>query len=133
MLFSVDTVAGSDGSCRRPRTRSGDPFRMDACSRLCQSFHWRLVVWFAATSLFRIATTIAAIRLLIRDFLTGVLSQPSGLAGRLTTTLGPAPALWVVVGLLLGVLTASALSSYGSQLRYASAHPALRAGAHAEA
>jgi ABC-type multidrug transport system fused ATPase/permease subunit len=76
---------------------------------------WPVVVWFAAGSLCRIAATIAAI-LLIRDFLTGVLSEPSGLAGRLTIALGPAPALWVVVGLLLGVLTASAVSSYGSQL-----------------
>ncbi len=75
---------------------------------------WPLVVWFAAASLLRIAATIAAI-LLIRDFLTGVLSEP-GLAGRLTNALGPARALWVVVGLLLGVLTGSALSSYGSQL-----------------
>ena len=75
---------------------------------------WPLVVWFAAASLLRIAATIAAI-LLIRDFLTGVLSGP-GLAGQLTNALGPARALWVLVGLLLGVLTASALSSYSSQL-----------------
>ena len=115
MLFSIDTVSYVQmvsAAGREPAlaTRFAWTHARDFVRA-----HWPLVVWFATTSLFRIAATIAAI-LLIRDFLTGVLSQPSGLAGRLTNTLGPAPALWVVVGLLVGVLTASALSSYGSQL-----------------
>ncbi len=61
------------------------------------------------------AATIAAI-LLIRDFLTGVLSVPTGLAGRLTVAVGQTTALWVVVSLFCSVIIVSALSTYGSQL-----------------
>jgi ATP-binding cassette, subfamily B, bacterial MsbA len=77
--------------------------------------HWPLLLWFTTTSLVRIATTVAAI-LLIRDFLTSVLSQPSGVAGQLTTAVGQTAALWVVVGLLLTVFLTGALSAYGGQL-----------------
>ena len=86
MLFSVDTVSYVQmvsAAGREPAlaTRFAWTHARDFVRA-----HWPLVVWFAATSLFRIAATIAAI-LLIRDFLTGVLSQPSGLAGRLANTL----------------------------------------------
>ena len=77
--------------------------------------HRALLLWFTATSFCRIATTVAAI-LLIRDFLTGVLSQPLGLAAQLTAAVGQTTALWVVVGLLLGVFVTGALCAYGSQL-----------------
>ncbi len=77
--------------------------------------HWALLLWFATTAFCRIATTVAAI-LLIRDFLTGVLSQPSGVVRQLTTAIGQTAALWVVVGLLLAVFLASALCAYASQL-----------------
>ena len=77
--------------------------------------HWALLLWFTTTSVFRIATTVAAI-LLIRDFLTSVLSQPAGVAGQLTAAIGQTAALWVVVGLLLAVFVTSALCAYASQL-----------------
>jgi subfamily B ATP-binding cassette protein MsbA len=77
--------------------------------------HWRLLLWFGTTSLVPIATTVATI-LLIRDFLAGVLSQPSGLAARLTDALGQTAALWAVVAALLAVFAIGALSMYASQV-----------------
>lgn len=77
--------------------------------------HWPRLAAFAASSVGRIATTIAAI-ILVRDFLAGVLSEPSGLAGRLTAAVGQSAALWVVVGFLLAVFVAGALFTYASQL-----------------
>ncbi len=73
------------------------------------------MLWFAGTSILRIASTVAAI-LLVRDFLVGVLSVPGGVAGRLSLAVGQTAALWVVVGLLLAVFVTTALSAYGSQL-----------------
>ena len=77
--------------------------------------HWALLLWFASASFFRIASAVVAI-LLIRDFLTGVLSQPSGIAARLTAAAGQATALWLVAGLLLAVFVASALFAFAGQL-----------------
>ena len=75
----------------------------------------RLLLRFAATSAGRAAATVAVI-LLIRDFLTGVLSAPSGFAAQLTTTVGQSAALWIVVGLLLVAYVVSGLCLYASQL-----------------
>jgi ABC-type multidrug transport system fused ATPase/permease subunit len=76
---------------------------------------WPLLLRFAATSLLRTATAVAVI-LLIRDFLGGVLSQPSGLASRLTGTLERTSALWVVAGLLLAVFVVGALCAYANEM-----------------
>ena len=89
-------------------------FVTDYAGRFARA-HWRRLLAFAATSLGRIGTTVAAI-LLIRDFLTGVLGEPFGFAGRLTAAIGQGAALWVVVGLLLGVFLVGALLTYASQL-----------------
>src|SRR5688572_15255457 len=77
--------------------------------------HWALLLWFAFTSLCRIGATIAGI-LLIRDFLTEVLSAPSGLAAWLVAEVGQSTALLVVVVALFATFVASALGAYGSQL-----------------
>ena len=77
--------------------------------------HWRLIAWFLGTSAVRIGATVAAL-LLIRDFLTSVLSAPAGLAARLTTAVGPSNALLIVAAVLLAVFLASALAAYGSQV-----------------
>ena len=77
--------------------------------------HTTLVLGFAGTSLLRIAATIASI-LLIRDFLTGVLGTPIGLAARLTAAVGQPAALWIVAAVLLTAFAANALGAYGSQI-----------------
>lgn len=77
--------------------------------------HWPLLLRLAVMLLCRTAAVVVVI-LLIRDFLTGVLSQPSGMAAQLTGALGQAGALWAVVGLLLSVSVAGAFCAYGSQL-----------------
>jgi ABC-type multidrug transport system fused ATPase/permease subunit len=77
--------------------------------------HRGLLFWFVGASLCRTATTVAVI-LLIRDFLAGVLSEPEGLAARLTQAAGPVAALWTVAGLLLAVFLAGGFCAYGSQL-----------------
>lgn len=86
-----------------------------AHARRFASRHWALLVRLAVLLLCRTATAVVLI-LLIRDFLTGVLSEPSGTAARLTTALGQAGALWAVVGLLMTVSAVGALCAYGSQL-----------------
>ena len=77
--------------------------------------HGTLIFGFAATSLLRIGATIASI-LLIRDFLTGVLETPIGLAEQLTVAVGRSAALWVVAALLLTAFAVNALGAYGSQI-----------------
>jgi ABC-type multidrug transport system fused ATPase/permease subunit len=77
--------------------------------------HWPLFVRLGLLLLLRTLAAVALI-LLVRDFLTGVLSEPSGWAGRLTGALGQVGALWVVVALLMAVSLAGAFCAYGSQL-----------------
>ncbi len=77
--------------------------------------NWALVLWFAGTSLGRTATIVAVI-LLIRDFLTGVLSEPSGLAARVTAAVGQQRAFWAAVAVLLTVFVTGGLCAYASQL-----------------
>jgi subfamily B ATP-binding cassette protein MsbA len=98
----------------RPPRPSPAAFAWSRARRFARA-RWRLLVWFAATSLLRIATTVAAI-LLIQNFLTAVLSTSTGVAARLTRAVGQPAALWVVAGLLVAVFLASALAAYGSQL-----------------
>ena len=76
--------------------------------------HWRLVLWFFLTSAGRTAGTVSSI-FLIQSFLTGILSEPTGVAARLTDTVGPRWALWSVAGLLLAIFLVSGLASYSSQ------------------
>ena len=77
--------------------------------------HWALLLGFGATSLARTASTVAVV-FLIRDFLTGVLMEPQGLALRLMDAFGQMAALWVVSGLLFGTFVVGALCAYGSQV-----------------
>ena len=76
--------------------------------------NWRLVSWFFLTSALRTAGTVVSI-FLIQSFLTGVLSEPTGVAQQLTAAVGTRSALWLVAGLLFGVFLASGLASYASQ------------------
>jgi len=94
-----------------PSARQFATYRLRAFARA----HWRLLAWFAGTSLGRIGATVAAI-LLIRVFLTGVLSTPTGLAAQLTSTVGAAAALWIVVAVLVGLFVTSAASAYANAL-----------------
>jgi ABC-type multidrug transport system fused ATPase/permease subunit len=77
--------------------------------------HRWLIAGFLATSLLRIATTVAAV-VLIRDFLGSVLSQPTGFAAALTKSVGQSTALLLVAALLLAVFVVSALAAYGAQV-----------------
>jgi ABC-type multidrug transport system fused ATPase/permease subunit len=77
--------------------------------------HRWLIAGFLATSVLRIATTVAAV-VLIRDFLGSVLSQPTGFAAGLTNSLGQSTALLVVAAMLLAVFITSALAAYGAQV-----------------
>jgi ABC-type multidrug transport system fused ATPase/permease subunit len=77
--------------------------------------HWRLVSWFFLASAGRTAGTVFSI-FLIQSFLTGVLSTPAGTAARLTESVGPRTALWLVAALLCAVFLASGLASYASQM-----------------
>ena len=77
--------------------------------------HRWLLAGFIATSLLRIATTVAAV-VLIRDFLASVLSTPTGVAATLTAAVGQRTALLTVAAVLLAVFVASALAAYGSQM-----------------
>jgi subfamily B ATP-binding cassette protein MsbA len=75
----------------------------------------RLLLRFVLTSLGRAAATVAVV-LLIRDFLSSVLSEPSGLAVQLTGAIGQRAALWVVVGLLLALFVLGGLCLFASQI-----------------
>jgi ATP-binding cassette, subfamily B, bacterial MsbA len=77
--------------------------------------HRWLIAGFAAMSLLRIGTTVAAV-VLIRDFLASVLSTPTGIAATLTNAFGQSAALLAVAALLLAVFLASALAAYGAQV-----------------
>ena len=77
--------------------------------------HRWLIAGFAATSLLRIGTTVAAV-VLIRDFLASVLSAPTGAAATLTDAVGQRSALFVFAAVLLAVFVASALAAYGSSM-----------------
>jgi subfamily B ATP-binding cassette protein MsbA len=77
--------------------------------------HRGLIAGFAATSLLRIGTTVAAV-VLIRDFLASVLATPTGVAATLTASVGQRSALLIVAAVLLAVFVASALAAYGSQM-----------------
>jgi ABC-type multidrug transport system fused ATPase/permease subunit len=77
--------------------------------------HRWLIAGFLATSMLRIATTVAAV-VLIRDFLGSVLSQPTGFAAALTRSVGQSTALLLVAGMLLAVFITSALAAYGAQV-----------------
>jgi ABC-type multidrug transport system fused ATPase/permease subunit len=77
--------------------------------------HRWLIAGFAATSLLRIGTTVAAL-VLIRDFLASVLATPTGVAATLTAAVGQRSALLIVAAVLLAVFVASALAAYGSQM-----------------
>lgn len=77
--------------------------------------HRWLIAGFAAMSLLRIGTTVAAV-VLIRDFLASVLSTPTGIAATLTNALGQSAALLALAALLLAVFLASALAAYGAQV-----------------
>ena len=77
--------------------------------------HRWLIAGFAATSLLRIGTTVAAV-VLIRDFLASVLATPTGVSATLTATVGQRSALLIVAAVLLAVFIVSALAAYGSQM-----------------
>jgi ABC-type multidrug transport system fused ATPase/permease subunit len=86
-----------------------------AHARAFAAGHWPLLVRLAILLLIRTAAAVLAI-LLIRDFLTGVLAEPTGVAARLTAAFGQTGALWTVVGLLLAVSTAGAISTYAGEV-----------------
>ena len=77
--------------------------------------HGWLLAGFAITSLLRILTTVAAV-VLIRDFLSSVLSAPTGVTFTLTSIVGQRGALLIVAALLLTTFIGSALAAYGSQV-----------------
>jgi ABC-type multidrug transport system fused ATPase/permease subunit len=77
--------------------------------------HRWLIAGFLATSVLRIATTVAAV-VLIRDFLGSVLSQPTGFAAGLTNSVGQSTALLLVAAMLLAVFITSALAAYAAQV-----------------
>src|SRR5687768_64546 len=97
-----------------PRPTSMTAFAWSQSVHFARLHRW-LIAGFLAMSLLRIGTTIAAV-VLIRDFLGSVLSQPTGFAAALTTSVGQSAALLIVAALLLAVFVASALAAYGAQV-----------------
>ncbi|HSJ64827.1 MAG TPA: ABC transporter ATP-binding protein [Gemmatimonadaceae bacterium] len=75
----------------------------------------RLVARFAAASVGRAALAAATI-LLIREFLSGVLSRSDGLAGSFAGRFGAEGALWAVAGLLLLAHLGTTLLTYDSRV-----------------
>jgi ATP-binding cassette, subfamily B, bacterial MsbA len=103
-------MSSAEGTARVPITA----FAWSHALRFARA-HSGLIFWFVATSLARIGTTVAAV-VLIRDFLTSILSAPSGLAAGLTASVGASNALLIVATVLLAVFIAGAFAAYGSQV-----------------
>jgi ABC-type multidrug transport system fused ATPase/permease subunit len=96
-----------------PKT-SVTAFARSQAIRFARMHRW-LIAAFVGTSLLRIATTVAAV-VLIRDFLSSVLSAPTGVATALMAAVGQSSALLAVAALLLAVFIGSALAAYGGQV-----------------
>jgi ATP-binding cassette, subfamily B, bacterial MsbA len=97
-----------------PRPTSMTAFAWSQSVHFARLHRW-LIAGFLATSMLRIATTVAAV-VLIRDFLGSVLSQPTGFAAGLTNSVGQSTALLLVAAMLLAVFITSALAAYGAQV-----------------
>src|SRR5687768_12209381 len=97
-----------------PRPTSMTAFAWSQSVHFARLHRW-LIAGFLATSMLRIATTVAAV-VLIRDFLGSVLSQPTGFAAGLTNSVGQSTALLLVAATLLAVFITSALAAYGAQV-----------------
>jgi subfamily B ATP-binding cassette protein MsbA len=109
----------NSGPAGPKRGREGGRSSVTAFAR-AQAVHFArmhrwLIAGFAAMSLLRIGTTVAAV-VLIRDFLASVLSTPTGIAATLTNAFGQTAALLAVAALLLAVFLASAFAAYGAQV-----------------